>query len=488
MKTVIIHGWSDCSDSFEKIKTFLAGNGLGPAESILYADYESREDSLTFEDVADGLNDEFIRRKLIWPDGRKREDVNVIVHSTGGLVVRHWLWRYYLRDGNRLAECPVRRIVMLAPANYGSPLAHRGKSFLGQLVKGRWKVGDFLEVGRNFLTGLELASPYQWELAHRDLLGDQSLYGATGIQVTVIVGAEGYDDAFRKHVNKRGTDGTVVIAGTGLNTIKLVLDCCQPRAPGGSYEPYRWFTQPVPDAFAFGVLPGLNHGSIVDDVRRTNGGQVGPLLVEALTLDHTDAAFSAWRKKLRLLTSSTYSATGHDQYQQFVIHAIDDQDVPVKDFTLEFSLLKGERRAAGPLGLVGDAGKPTAKELEFSREAHELLTTEGHQHTSDPSFRRFLVPVKALERLLKKASTAFGGSAILTMRVYVPDIERNIYYATDLLQHIILVDTGNIDSSAPKLLFPNTTTLVELRIDRANRHVSVSEKPKKKQAKTTLRG
>ena len=165
-QTVILHGWSDCSESFVHLKAFLTRNGLGEVSTIHYADYESREDNVTFEDVAGGLNDELRARGLI--DAAGRGDLNVIVHSTGALVIRHWIWRYY-RD--RIDACPVKNLVMLAPANFGSPLAHRGKSFLGQLFKGRWKIGDLLEVGRQLLDGLELGSSYQWELAHRDLLG-----------------------------------------------------------------------------------------------------------------------------------------------------------------------------------------------------------------------------------------------------------------------------------------------------------------------------
>lgn len=168
--TVILHGWSDCSDSFVEMRKFLSKAGVTPISEIYYADYESREDHITFDDVIDGLNDEFHRRGFITRDGRKKRDLNVVVHSTGGLVIRHWIHQHYQRNSDRLDDCPVKRLVMLAPANFGSPLAHRGKSFLGSLFKGRWKIGDLLEVGRHMLDGLELASPYQWELAHRDLL------------------------------------------------------------------------------------------------------------------------------------------------------------------------------------------------------------------------------------------------------------------------------------------------------------------------------
>lgn len=57
-KTLIIHGWSDCSKSFKALKERLVRMGAGNVESIYFADYESREDNITLNDVVDGLNDE----------------------------------------------------------------------------------------------------------------------------------------------------------------------------------------------------------------------------------------------------------------------------------------------------------------------------------------------------------------------------------------------------------------------------------------------
>ena len=225
-KTLIIHGWSDCYKSFEKLKQYLVDKKIGNVETIFYGDYESREDHITFNDVIDGLNDQLIEKKFIDANGKKLCRLNVIVHSTGGLVIRHWIWRYYYRDKDRINDCPVNKLIMLAPANFGSPLAHQGRSFLGRLFKGRWKIGDMLEVGQNLLDGLELASPYQWELAHNDLLYPIPYYSAAKIQTTILVGIKDYE-GLRGWVNKPGTDGTVVIAGTSLDSAKLVLDYTQ---------------------------------------------------------------------------------------------------------------------------------------------------------------------------------------------------------------------------------------------------------------------
>ncbi len=464
--TVIIHGWSDCSESFVDMKSFLVHSGVGRVETVYYGDYESREDSMTFEDVADGLNDEFIRLGFIDAAGKRQTDLNVIVHSTGGLVIRHWLWRYYLRDGYRLADCPVRRLVMLAPANFGSPLAHRGKSFLGTLVKGRWKVGDLLEVGRNLLEGLELASPYQWRLAHHDLLVRRELYGASKVQTTILVGGDDYS-GLRRWVNKPGTDGTVVISGTSLDSVKLILDCCGPAVKRSGFAPYSWSeTRPVTDV-AFGVLRGLNHGSIVSATTEPDGGIVGPWLLRALRT--TGAAdFRRLRRDLTAETGRTYRHEGRKPYQQFLVHAVDDQGQSIRDFTLDFFVAR-----AG-----GGRGRSAAEE-ELSVKAARLMTAQFHTHSVDPSYRRFLVCRADVEDLLKLAAREIGPKAVLGMRVFVPKIDAGIQYDTAKLQNIALVGGTAGQEGAPAFLYDNTTTLLELRVDRTNRYVKVGLKPRK---------
>src|SRR5436190_15229168 len=149
-RILIIHGWSDCSGSFVDMKRALVARRVAEADDIFFVDYESRDDSLTLPEISRALQNRLLQLRLIGPSPQDCPPLNIIVHSTGGLVVRHWLQTYY----SERAWCPVRRIVMLAPANFGSPLAHRGKSFLGSLVKGRWKVGDFLEVGQQILNDL----------------------------------------------------------------------------------------------------------------------------------------------------------------------------------------------------------------------------------------------------------------------------------------------------------------------------------------------
>lgn len=469
--TVIIHGWSDASQSFEALKTLLVERGMGTVKTILYADYESREDNVTFSDVCDGLNDEFIRQGLIDKAGKKLASVNIICHSTGGLVIRHWIWRHYFKYKNRMEDCPVKKIVMLAPANFGSPLAHRGKSFFSSLIKGRRSFGDFLETGKQILTGLELGSPYQWVLASGDLIHETPYFTSHKIQTTILVGAEGYK-GLAKVANQPGTDGTVVIAGTSLDSAKLTLDFSKPMDEG-NYDAYSWTIKKPFGDFAFAVLENLDHGSIVSASSQANS-QVSGLVLEALNMP-TPQAFVKFQKKLEEITVKTYARTKKPKYQQFMTHAIDDSGQSIRDFTLDFFVWRGGSHLPGTALATVELDK---KEQRLSEKMHEAMTAQVHTHQEDPSYRSFIVNLDTIKALLAEAKTALNADVALSMKMFVPDIDEGIRYDTRNMQNIVLASTGAKEKGAPSFFFPNTTTLLELNVNRFNTYVTVQETPR----------
>ena len=159
---VLLHGWSDHSDSFKPLAAQLGKLGLQDIVPIYLGDYVSMDDDVGFEDITQAM-------QLAWRNAGlplSPRSVDVVVHSTGALVVRHWMTSCFTPASN-----PVRRLLMLAPANFGSHLAHKGVSFLGRIVKG-FKSERLFHTGARILRGLELASPFTWELARRDRLQD----------------------------------------------------------------------------------------------------------------------------------------------------------------------------------------------------------------------------------------------------------------------------------------------------------------------------
>ena len=164
---VLVHGYSASGSSFDKWKDVLQSLGYA-SESVHVCTYKSLTNEVTIRDIAEG----FDRALRIQSGLNEGEEFDAIVHSTGMLVVRAWLVsRADRRDR-------LKHLIGLAPATFGSPLAHKGRGWLGAIFKGNKERGpDFLEAGDLILDGLELASRFTWDLAHADLLGDTPVYG-----------------------------------------------------------------------------------------------------------------------------------------------------------------------------------------------------------------------------------------------------------------------------------------------------------------------
>lgn len=345
----ILHGWSDTSASFTDLKTFLQTNGYRTTQ-IWLGDYLSLDDDVRVEDVAKRM--QIVVQELI-TDKKLTVPFDLIVHSTGGLVAREWIATCY-PDGR---GCPVKRLVMLAPANFGSRLAAMGKSMIGRLAKG-WN--NWLQSGEQMLKALELASPYQWKLARRDLLdptgsGAVGPYGRGKVWPFVIVGSRPYASGLRTIVNEDGSDGTVRVSAANLNAAGMTVDfATDPDKPAVAVWSSRVAATQIPCA----VIPDRDHGLVTKP--ETSGKtdletakRLGQLILQALACN-SDADYEkvgeAWRAvsdataglandKARL--EATFQAPRPDpgtfhQYMQFFVYARDDHGQPVNDFFLEF--------------------------------------------------------------------------------------------------------------------------------------------------------
>src|SRR5215216_1533544 len=343
----IVHGWSDTSKSFRALRDFLRANGF-QATQIWLGDYVSTDDDVRIEDV--GKRMERVIRQAI-QDGKLTVPFDLIVHSTGGLLAREWITRYY-PDGK---GCPVKRLIMLAPANFGSALASLGKSMIGRVAKG-WN--NWFQTGTEMLVGLELASAYQWDLARRDLLDPvgnaEGPYGPDKVWPFVIVGSRGYDSRLRQIVNEHGADGAVRCAAANLNAVGITIDfATDPDKPG--IRPWHWRSGRM--QFPFAVLPDRDHSSIHEPAQASSAPQftdrLGQVILQALACESSQqygALHTAWQK----VTASTAALLTNPgelknafqskppepeelhQYMQIVTLVRDDEGQPVNDYFLEF--------------------------------------------------------------------------------------------------------------------------------------------------------
>jgi len=170
---------------------------------------------------------------------------DLIVHSTGGLVAREWLSRFYPDGGN----APVKRVIMLAPANFGSRLASLGKSMIGR----------------------------------------------------VIVGSRPYASELRQIVNENGSDGTVRCAAANLNAVGMTVDFSV-DANNPEVRPWSWRSGQA--QFPFAVLPDRDHSSIHEPLE-ASGAQdaisqrLGDLILAALACNTPEAyqvIYTAWQQ------------------------------------------------------------------------------------------------------------------------------------------------------------------------------------------------
>jgi len=315
---VIVHGYSDHAQSCGEWCRQLRRAGYGASE-IHVTDYITLSNEITIKDIAEG----FDRAIRLQPGLRNGEPFDVIVHSTGMLVLRSWLLTYEARRDR------LKHLIGLAPATFGSPLAHQGRSMLGAIFKGTKEIGpDFLEQGDRVLSALELGSAFTWHLAHQDFLGDSAVYGgdASTPYPFIFVGLDNYGGIDSFVTESAGTDGTVRWAGAGFNCRKVLVDLTIDPAvverPRVTFHPWKNVNVPLM------LIPNHNHTTIL----REPQPELVTAVVEALAVS-TEDGYSAWRSKYQAQTVVNTAAM--PKWQQFITHLVDERGDGIADYFVE---------------------------------------------------------------------------------------------------------------------------------------------------------
>jgi hypothetical protein len=451
---VLLHGYSAKAASLSRWRGILEDRGY-QTRDIRVGEYISLSNEVTIKDIAEGF-DRALRFDTGLPDD---QEFDAIVHSTGGLVIREWVTSYAQRRGR------LKHLIGLAPAMFGSPMAHRGRGALGAIFKGdKNPLGpDFMEAGDRILEALELGSSYTWELAHRDLLTPEELDGH------VISGSEGrqphgearvaepvYGDSDTTpypfifigrdrykleglFVHEDGYDGTVRWAGAGLNARKLIIDLTRLPAPEARVAAPARRSVPVPLV----LIEGRNHATILSDPPE----DLVSMVMEALEVSSMDQYLS-WAEKYTSLGEK--GPRDEQRWQQFVVRVVDERGDPVPDWYLEVGAMEGD--AFEPLRSFG---------------------FDVHPFTGDTSYRAFHADLTELAeqqqgRALKLRLTAPSGTQLVAYhgfgsQTYTPEgsereDENAVWDAQiDLTPHL---------PEGTRLFRPYTTTLVEIRLNR----------------------
>ena len=473
---VFIHGYSANGEAFDPLRDKLIEYCKQPGKTPLepagldICTYVSLNNEITITDIAEGLDRAFRNHPKLRDDN---QDFDAVVHSTGMLVMRAWLANQAAPASINPRLKRLKHLIGVAPATWGSPQAHKGRTYLGALVKGNRNIGpDFLNAGDRVLEGLELGSAFTWNLAHLDLLGPQPFYdkGPDTPFVSIFIGNHGYD-GLSSVANTPGTDGTVRWAGCALNTRKITLDLTRtPVKRSGSDERYSitpWVNSRTDIPMI--AVDDRNHSSLIAD---PEPGMVG-LIADFLQVgEEGGEEYDAWLKRAqtygekgrqRMLVNPAEGANlgvgeavrffEHmlgskpdqplDGWQQFVVHAVDTHGYGIDDYFLE-------------LFLVEPDGKRTS--------CQELLN-DVHAYGIDNSFRCFHVKlprgITDGGRGLIARMHASTGTELMCYQGY-GDTEQELTAEAEPVE----LDISKLAREAGSFFCPFTTTLIEIQLNR----------------------
>jgi len=457
---LIIHGWSDNYHSFEPLKQLLKPqNTVSSISDIWLGDYESMQDNVSFDDLAQGLQeriDDLVSQHKI---SLTPYSLDIIVHSTGGPVVRNWL-SHYLLDVCKgdLTQCPVRHLIMLAPANFGSRLAAQGKSALAKLFKGGLENG--FQTGRTILEGLELGSPFLWELAERDLFSEKKLYPCEadkGPFVFILSGTETYSKLkglVAKGASEPGSDGTIRAASASLDSIKLEINYNE------STKAHIIAVSQHNDAPVFKLLEGLNHSTIVPDAEANQQHPTLAIIKDCLAIknatEHQQLRFKYLREN-----NALYQKPGFvNRYQQVIVRVQDNLKNAVVDYRLDFHVINDE--CAPSSWQKQDIPTQLEKYAHYTAEMIEKVISDVHKHSIDESYRTFFINIDAYEALIDELNSVEGKPYIAINLDAMPPVP-GVSYRTDEFKYAPLNKLFT-DNTGKHFFKENTTTLIDITL------------------------
>jgi len=461
MNVVIVHGWSDKADSMRAsigalLKKLNASRQQPIADLTLrYVDYNSLEDQANLEDIAEGLYIELKAQGLL---DATQPPLHFITHSTGALVVRQLLKQFAWAN---IAQ-RIDRVFYLAPANFGSPLASKGASLLGRLAKGNRQFADFNEVGVQILSALELASPKQWELAEFDLFAPSgTMYGDGRIRACVVTGARPYGGV-RKLINEDGTDGTIVVAGAGLQSRIFTLDLVRVKNFGEDVKA-AWLTTPDLPNVPLAIHADCDHATVLEDEH------VASFILTTLADDPDHATL---QDRAVQFTKEFQHLQKQPDFQQFYFRLRDDRNMPIHDYHMLFDVwdkAKVSNESVSGFACIDALAQRTDEEERRSSALDDMLKKNAHTHGSSPEYRRFLLNIQAVTELLMTNGVP---THVITMSIEASAGDKQISYHTKPFERMVVFDPSAQGGIA--LFYPNTTTLVDVRVDRYSSLVSVT--------------
>lgn len=342
MLVIFVHGWSVTdTNTYGRLPEALAAqaeeyNLKIEIKHVWLGRYISFHDDVSVADVARAFH--CALRDQMPHSIDEIAEFSCITHSTGGPVVREWLDHFY--GVSKLSQSPLRHLVMLAPANHGSPLAALGKERVGRLKA--WFSG--VEPGQRILDWLSLGSQQQIDLAQSYLEYKPSESRFFPFVLTGQTIDKKLYDFVNSYLVEAGSDGVVRVAGANLNysIIKLVESNKVETVTHGSNEMDIHLLEldgelKRPSLVPLGVIPGASHSGSDKGIMRSvvspkskNKRQVSEIL-KCLAVD-TEVDYIKRAEALEKLTKESQKST--HRYLMLIFIIKDDQGDPVNDYDL----------------------------------------------------------------------------------------------------------------------------------------------------------
>jgi hypothetical protein len=491
----IIPGYSDEDFSFLPLRNLLIQQGLYEEQNIRSIEYASLNDQADFRDFADKLDE-------IYEKDHAGARIDVLAHSTGSLVVRAWLYlrRMRQRIRNQTPDVPVEHLFLFAPANFGSDLAKLGQSPLNALKVTFTKLNrnatlignqNAFETGRKVLQGLEPASPIQWQLSMSDLhqetyFGEHDETGLTCFPFVFAAGnnSKNLESFIVKELQKDGTDSTVRIAGTSLNTRKFKLRSRRLNALSSLKPEIEWDDELLSDIqkqklgdnltsdnprrkfenIAFAIFGNYDHCGIIND----NGNCKKPNNIQGNAwTDQTSILPNGW-EPLKLLTAAKqittagqykaisqeftsktneYSLSRNTLFQQFFFKVIDDTGLEIDDYFIRFFVYD----------LDDDRDLPNDNlTKEFRASFGE--GNDFYIHSCNASYRSLMINIKGVLNYIKDN---LHTNKQIKMQVITKSPFNGVSFPN---ADFVIYDSR--DTNSTLFFYPHTTTLVEIILDR----------------------
>lgn len=481
----IVPGYSDEDFSFRPLRNLLINEGIYDEQNIFSIEYASLDDQVDFYDFADKVNDIYSKFLEDHPNQR----IDILAHSTGSLVIRSWLYLRRMRQQvrNHDVDCPVEHLFLFAPANFGSDLAKLGRSSLNAVKVSFTKLNktatlpgnrDLFETGKKILQGLEPASPIQWRLSIADLhketyFGEHDPSGQICFPFVFAAGKSDKNLAsfIVRELQKEGTDSTVRIAGTSLNTRK-----CKIRSLPEGKVVIEWDHELVQvknsqgrrkfENIAFAVYGKYDHCGIINDNGKLRKPRDSDLSAEWNNKKLPDdwEPLTLLKKAKEVINANQYEAivqeftnitnnysqeqikNGKGIFQQFFFKITDDTGLSVTDFFIQFIVYSEDTQSED-------------KELTETLRDKLVGRNNFHIHSVESSYGVLMIDFIGVKSFIE----SLQHDAIITMKVFAKMPYNGVGFNN---LEFVVFDTNQNNGSMPSFFAPHTTTLVEIILDR----------------------